>query len=109
MIEPVQGEGGVHPATMEFMKGLREFCDENDMLLLIDEVQTGWCRTGKVMSYMHYGIKPDIVSMQRPLEEVCRSARSALQRKWQKHSHLVPTEQPSADIRFPVLRHLQSW
>lgn len=36
MIEPVQGEGGVHPATMEFMKGLREFCDENDMLLLID-------------------------------------------------------------------------
>lgn len=43
MIEPVQGEGGVHPATQEFMKGLREFCDENDMLLLIDEVQTGWC------------------------------------------------------------------
>ena len=67
MIEPVQGEGGVHPATMEFMKGLREFCDENDMLLLIDEVQTGWCRTGKVMSYMHYGIKPDIVSMAKAL------------------------------------------
>ena len=49
------------------MKGLREFCDENDMLLLIDEVQTGWCRTGKVMSYMHYGIKPDIVSMAKAL------------------------------------------
>ena len=65
MIEPVQGEGGVHPATQEFMKGLREFCDENDMLLLIDEVQTGWCRTGAVMSYMNYGIKPDIVSMQK--------------------------------------------
>ena len=63
MIEPVQGEGGVHPATMEFMKGLREYCDEKGMLLLIDEVQTGWCRTGKVMSFMHYGIKPDIVSM----------------------------------------------
>ena len=67
MIEPVQGEGVFHPATMEFMKGLREFCDENDMLLLIDEVQTGWCRTGKVMSYMHYGIKPDIVSMAKAL------------------------------------------
>ena len=63
MIEPVQGEGGVHPATPEFMKGLREFCDEKGMLLLIDEVQTGWCRTGAVMSYMNYGIKPDIVSM----------------------------------------------
>ncbi len=61
MVEPVQGEGGVHPATMEFMQGLRKFCDENDMLLLIDEVQTGWCRTGAVMSYMNYGIKPDML------------------------------------------------
>ncbi|MDD3401854.1 MAG: acetylornithine/succinylornithine family transaminase [Hespellia sp.] len=67
MIEPVQGEGGVHPATMEFMKGLREFCDEKGMLLLLDEVQTGWCRTGKVMSFMHYGIKPDIISMAKAL------------------------------------------
>ena len=67
MVEPVQGEGGVHPATMEFMRGLREFCDEHEMLLLIDEVQTGWCRTGKVMSFMNYGIKPDIVSMAKAL------------------------------------------
>ena len=67
MIEPVQGEGGVHPATQEFMQGLRDFCDEKDMLLLIDEVQTGWCRTGKVMSFMNYGIKPDIVSMAKAL------------------------------------------
>jgi acetylornithine/N-succinyldiaminopimelate aminotransferase len=67
MIEPVQGEGGVNPATEEFMVGLREFCDENDMLLLIDEVQTGWCRTGEVMCYMNYGIKPDIVSMAKGL------------------------------------------
>lgn len=67
MIEPVQGEGGVHPATMEFMQGLRKFCDDNGMLLLIDEVQTGWCRTGKIMSFMHYGIKPDIVSMAKAL------------------------------------------
>ena len=80
MIEPVQGEGGVHPATMEFMKGLREFCDEKGMLLLIDEVQTGWCRTGKVMSFMHYGIKPDIVSMAKalgggmPIGAICAKA-----------------------------------
>ena len=67
MVEPVQGEGGVHPATQEFMQGLRAFCDEREMLLLIDEVQTGWCRTGEVMSYMHYGIKPDIVSMAKAL------------------------------------------
>lgn len=67
MIEPVQGEGGVNPATQEFMTGLRKFCDENDMLLLLDEVQTGWCRTGKFMSFMNYGIKPDIVSMAKAL------------------------------------------
>lgn len=67
MIEPVQGEGGVHPASMEFMKGLREYCDEKGLLLLLDEVQTGWCRTGAVMSYMNYGIKPDIVSMAKAL------------------------------------------
>ena len=67
MIEPVQGEGGVHPVTPEFMQGLRRLCDERGMLLLLDEVQTGWCRTGEVMSYMHYGVKPDIVSMAKAL------------------------------------------
>ena len=67
MVEPVQGEGGVHPATKEFLCGLREFCDEKGLLLLLDEVQTGWCRTGSVMSYMNYGIKPDIVSMAKAL------------------------------------------
>ena len=83
MVEPVQGEGGVHPATLEFMQGLREFCDEKGMLLLIDEVQTGWCRTGKVMSFMHYGIQPDIVSMAKalgggmPIGAICASAEVA--------------------------------
>ena len=83
MVEPVQGEGGVHPATMEFMRGLREFCDEHEMLLLIDEVQTGWCRTGKVRSFMNYGIKPDIVSMAKalgggmPIGAICATAEVA--------------------------------
>ena len=83
MVEPVQGEGGVHPATMEYMRGLREFCDEHEMLLLIDEVQTGWCRTGKVMSFMNYGIKPDIVSMAKalgggmPIGAICATAEVA--------------------------------
>ena len=83
MVEPVQGEGGVHPATMEFMRGLREFCDEHQMLLLIDDVQTGWCRTGKVMSFMNYGIKPDIVSMAKalgggmPIGAICATAEVA--------------------------------
>ena len=83
MIEPVQGEGGVNPATKEFMQGLRKFCDENDMLLLLDEVQTGWCRTGNVMSFMNYGIKPDIVSMAKalgggmPIGAICATEKVA--------------------------------
>lgn len=67
MVEPVQGEGGVHPATKEFLQGLRKFCDENDILLLLDEVQSGWGRTGAIMSYMNYDVKPDIVSMAKAL------------------------------------------
>ena len=83
MIEPVQGEGGVHPATKEFMQGLRKLCDELGILLLLDEVQTGWCRTGAVMSYMNYGIKPVIVSMAKamggglPIGAICATAEVA--------------------------------
>ena len=91
MIEPVQGEGGVHPATYEFMTGLRSFCDEKGMLLLIDEVQTGWCRTGNIMSYMNYGIKPDIVSMAKalgggmPIGAIC--AREEVAKAFSPGSH----------------------
>lgn len=83
MVEPVQGEGGVHPATPEFLTGLRKLCDEKGLLLLLDEVQTGWCRTGAVMSYMHYGILPDIVSMAKamgggmPIAAICAKAEVA--------------------------------
>ncbi len=67
MVEPVQGEGGVYPADPEFLKGLRKLCDEKQMLLLFDEVQTGWGRTGSLMAYMGYGVKPDAVSMAKAM------------------------------------------
>ncbi|MFI3171553.1 MAG: acetylornithine/succinylornithine family transaminase [Eubacteriales bacterium] len=67
MIELVQGEGGVIPATQEFVEGLRKLCDDNNMLLLFDEVQTGWGRTGSLMGYMGYGVKPDAVSMAKAM------------------------------------------
>ena len=67
LLEPIQGEGGVRPATKEFMTGIRKLCDDNGILLMMDEIQTGWCRTGKVMGYMNYDIKPDIVSMAKGL------------------------------------------
>jgi acetylornithine/N-succinyldiaminopimelate aminotransferase len=77
MLEPIQGEGGVHPARAGFLKGIRKLCDDHNLLLLIDEIQTGWCRTGALMAYMHYGLKPDIVSMAKamgggfPISAVC--------------------------------------
>ncbi|MDO4474907.1 MAG: acetylornithine/succinylornithine family transaminase [Eubacteriales bacterium] len=83
MIEPVQGEGGVHPATQEFIEGLRKLCDDNDLLLLFDEVQTGWGRTGSLMAFMGYGVKPDCVSMAKamgggmPIAACCASEKVA--------------------------------
>ncbi len=67
MLEPIMAEGGVFPATPEFMKGLRALCDEKGMLLLCDEIQVGWNRTGTFMCYQGYGIKPDAVSMAKAM------------------------------------------
>lgn len=83
MIEPIQGEGGVNPATQEFMEGIRALCDEKGMLLLLDEIQTGWGRTGTVMAYQGYGVKPDIVTMAKamgggmPIGAMCASDKVA--------------------------------
>jgi acetylornithine/N-succinyldiaminopimelate aminotransferase len=63
MIEPVQGEGGVIPATAEFMRELRQFTKENNILLIVDEVQAGCGRTGTLFAYQHYGIEPDIMTL----------------------------------------------
>ncbi|ACE89583.1 MULTISPECIES: aspartate aminotransferase family protein [Rhizobium] len=63
LIEPVQGEGGVRPATPEFMKALRQICDENGLLLILDEVQTGVGRTGKLFAHEWSGIAPDIMAV----------------------------------------------
>jgi acetylornithine/N-succinyldiaminopimelate aminotransferase len=63
MIEPVQGEGGVIPTTAEFMRELRQFTKENNVLLIVDEVQAGCGRTGTLFAYQHYGIEPDIMTL----------------------------------------------
>jgi acetylornithine/N-succinyldiaminopimelate aminotransferase len=62
LVEPVQGEGGIRPASQEFMQGLRQLCDEHDLILVLDEVQCGIARTGKFFAYEHYGIEPDILA-----------------------------------------------
>ncbi len=62
LVEPVQGEGGIRRASHSFMTGLRRICDEKDLLLVLDEVQCGVARTGKLYAYEHYGIEPDILA-----------------------------------------------
>jgi len=67
IVEPVQGEGGINIASMEFIKGLREFCYEKDLLLIFDEIQCGLGRTGKMFAYENYNIEPDIMTLAKPL------------------------------------------
>ncbi|TPG39662.1 aspartate aminotransferase family protein [Sphingomonas koreensis] len=63
LVEPIQGEGGIRPATDEFLHGLRKACDEHGLLLVLDEVQAGYGRTGKLFAHELYGITPDIMAV----------------------------------------------
>ena len=67
IVEPIQGEGGIHLATPEFLKGLRALADKYDALLIFDEVQCGVGRTGKLWAYEHYDVEPDILTAAKPL------------------------------------------
>ncbi|AUX71281.1 bifunctional acetylornithine/succinyldiaminopimelate transaminase [Erwinia pyrifoliae] len=67
VVEPIQGEGGVVPATEEFMQGLRQLCDEHHALLVLDEVQSGMGRSGKLFACEHYGVSPDILTTAKAL------------------------------------------
>ncbi|MEO7505445.1 MAG: aspartate aminotransferase family protein [Sphingomicrobium sp.] len=62
LVEPVQGEGGIRPASQAFMSGLRKACDDHDLMLVLDEVQCGMARTGALYAHEHYGITPDIMA-----------------------------------------------
>ena len=84
MLEPVQGEAGVIPATREFMHGLRALADEHGLLLILDEVQTGMGRVGEMFAFQHYGIRPDVVTLAKgigggvPLAALVASEQASL-------------------------------
>jgi acetylornithine/succinyldiaminopimelate/putrescine aminotransferase len=67
IVEPIQGEGGVHPATRDFLAGLRALCDQHDALLIFDEVQCGLGRSGTLWAYEGYGLQPDMLTTAKPL------------------------------------------
>ncbi|WP_263365459.1 aspartate aminotransferase family protein [Edaphobacter bradus] len=66
-IEPVQGEGGIHPVSQEFFAAARELCNSTGALLLADEIQSGLGRTGKWFAYQHYGLQPDVTTLAKPI------------------------------------------
>lgn len=67
ILETVQGEGGIHPATEEFLKGIRALCDEHDMLMILDEIQCGMGRTGEYFAWQKFGVKPDVMTSAKAL------------------------------------------
>lgn len=67
LLEPLQGEGGIHPATQEFMEGIRALCDEQDILMIYDEIQCGMGRTGSMFAWQEYGVRPDILTMAKAI------------------------------------------
>lgn len=67
LLETVQGEGGIYPAKPDFLQGVRKLCDEKDILLILDEIQCGMGRTGKMFAWQHYGVKPDILTTAKAL------------------------------------------
>ncbi len=67
IMETIQGEGGIYPATPEFLKGVKKLCEENDILLILDEIQCGMGRTGEMFAFQGYGVKPDIMTSAKAL------------------------------------------
>jgi len=67
MLEPIQGEGGVNPATAAYFEGVRRLCDEHGLLFIVDEIQTGLGRTGEWFGFQHFGVEPDVVMMAKAL------------------------------------------
>ncbi len=67
LLEPLQGVGGIHPATQGFMEGIRALCDEQDILMICDEIQCGMGRTGAMFAWQEYGVRPDILTMAKAI------------------------------------------
>lgn len=67
IMETVQGEGGIHPASAEFLEGVRRLCDQHQALLILDEIQCGMGRTGKMFAWQHYGVRPDVMTVAKAL------------------------------------------
>ncbi|MCB4792675.1 MAG: aspartate aminotransferase family protein [Elusimicrobia bacterium] len=83
LIEPVQGEGGVYPASKEFLKGLKKLCKKHGLMLIFDEIQTGIGRTGELFAYKHYGVVPDVITLAKSLAGGLPIAATVVNKKYE--------------------------
>ena len=81
LVEPIQGEAGINIPSPGYLKELRRICDEHEILLILDEIQTGWARTGKMFAFMHEGIKPDVLCVGKALGGGLYPVSASLARK----------------------------
>ncbi|MGN0391789.1 MAG: aspartate aminotransferase family protein [Bariatricus sp.] len=86
IMETIQGEGGINPATPEFLEGVRKICDENDILLILDEIQCGMGRSGSYFAWQQMGVKPDIMTMAKAIGNGIPVGAFAMTEKVAQHS-----------------------
>lgn len=102
MVEPIQGEGGVHPLSKEFFEGVGQYAKDHDILLIVDEVQTGNGRTGKLYGYMNYDVEPDIVSTAKGIGGGLPLGVTMFNEKTENVYTPAPTVPPSAATPLPA-------
>ena len=104
LLEPVQGEGGVNPATAEYFQGVRRLCDERGILFMVDEVQTGLGRTGEWFGFQHFGVRPDVVTMAKALGNGVPDRRL---RGHGRGRRRLRARRPRHHLRRPAPRHVR--
>jgi len=114
MVEPVQGEGGVMPATPEYLRALRELCDQHGALLIFDEVQCGMGRTGQLFAYMGYGVIPDVLTSAKalgngyPIGAMLTTNQCAAAFYVGTHGTTYGGNPLAASVALTVLRHINA-
>jgi acetylornithine/N-succinyldiaminopimelate aminotransferase len=109
LLEPVQGEGGVNPATAEYFQGVRRLCDERGILFMVDEVQTGLGRTGEWFAFQHSACVPDVVTMAKALGNGVPIGACWARPRWPPRSSPATTPPPTAASRSPPPRPGRCW
>ena len=109
ILEVVQGEGGVYPANAEYIQAARRICDERGALLIVDEIQSGFGRTGKMFAIQHFGVTPDLLTCAKSLAGGVPMGAVLIGQKCQKPDAREFTARPLAEIRFRARRQMRRW